>query len=661
MLEAARKLKAAGLAPIPISVERDGNGDLLKKPDWRVLPKNGQGEPEWKPFQTRQPTDEEVDHFFQNGAILGCACGVGSGNLEVIDFDELGLFEKWKATIEPTLFKRLAIMQTPSGGHHVWYRLGFEPQGNKVLARNSKGQTAIETRGQGGYVLCYPSPGYKWVQGKLSAIPVISKDERFDLFDACYELHEGVYQQHDHTKGQNPSIMRPGDRYDRDHTWAELLSAEGWVEDSARGDNTYYRRPGKNQGKSGSVKGDWFYCFTSNAYPLEPNHAYTKFTFYAALHFGGDLFMTAKALGKEQRAATPSVKRAESRPIPEATFAKGEPAFRAFEGEDFEPVVMQFLWKPYLPVGKNVLLDADGGIGKSSFAIAVAACLSNGVTPLTFEPCEPCRTLFVGHTEDDDDELETVYRACDGKPGWITYNQEGLMFTEDTFEMLGCRLKESGEKLIIFDGIFDFMSIDGYRPANPNDPVQMAQMMGMVGRFAARHRVTTLASRHIGKSTEGKSESNMGMGSAMIRNKARGQLLLRWHKNKEMYRGVVVATDMRGSILRAPGLPFAFRRKHNAVEWLPDMDLSDYAEDADPKRGPAPEVVMQACAFLERILLDGPKSSASILETAEQFSNATIYRAKSKMGLVTSRGVWRLPDGYDPYANDSPPSWAGLD
>lgn len=658
MLEAARKLKSAGLSPLPISAERDEYGDLVKKPEGRVLPlepdpKTGEMKPSWKQFQLRQPTDEELSTFFANGAIMGCACGVGSGNLEVIDFDELGLFEQWKDLIDPELFARLMVVKTPSGGHHVWYRLGFEPPGNRVLARTSKNKTAIETRGHGGYVVSWPSPGYTFVQGKFGTIPVLTKDERFDLIDAAGEFHEGIFQVHEYTKGQNPGVMRPGDRYAHEHSWEEIL--QGWTETGHSGDNTFYARPGKTRGKSGSVKGEVFYCYTSNAYPLEPMHAYSKFTFYAAMHFAGDIYLAAQSLRKEQQKVSKP-----SKINPALLDPEDECAYKSFSGDDFEPVKMTYLWEPYFPIGKSILVDADGGIGKSSLALAIAACLSQGTTPITYAPCEAVRTLFVGHTEDDDEELETVYRACDGRPGWITYNQEGLMFNEDMFEDLGLRVRETGEKFIVFDGIFDFMSIGG-RPANPNDPVQMAAMMGLLGRFASRNRVTVYASRHVSKSSEGKAESNLGIGSAMIRNKARGQLLLRWHKNKEMYRGVVVATDMRGSILRQPGPPFAFRRRHNALEWLPDLDLSEYTENAETKRGPAPESLTAACEFLEKNLLDGPKTSTALVALADgQISQPTLYRAKSRMGLITSKGVWRLPDGYDPFGDEAP-HWAGLE
>lgn len=48
-----------------------------------------------------------------------------SGNLEVLDFDDGGLFAPWLAEVEsqaPSLKADLAIVHTPSDGYHVFYR-----------------------------------------------------------------------------------------------------------------------------------------------------------------------------------------------------------------------------------------------------------------------------------------------------------------------------------------------------------------------------------------------------------------------------------------------------------------------------------------------------------------------------------------------------------
>src|SRR5690606_23960338 len=111
--------------------------------------------------------------------------GVVSGNLECIDVDTKyypGIDATLLADINkfyPTLFPRLRIHKTPSGGFHILYRiLEHAPDGNIKLAGRmktdaelekerglgkknpAKSVNFLETRGEGGYFLCPPSLGY---------------------------------------------------------------------------------------------------------------------------------------------------------------------------------------------------------------------------------------------------------------------------------------------------------------------------------------------------------------------------------------------------------------------------------------------------------------------------------------------------------------------
>jgi len=147
----------------------------------------------WKPYQTRLPTESEVDAWLANGPSALCLlAGRTSGHLETIDFDlRAELYEAWAGTVEqaaPGLVDRLVISQTQSGGRHVTYRCPSGISGNLKLAQRridvessepvvlcgktyvprqgAKGQwyiviTLIETRGEGGIFLCDPTPGYR--------------------------------------------------------------------------------------------------------------------------------------------------------------------------------------------------------------------------------------------------------------------------------------------------------------------------------------------------------------------------------------------------------------------------------------------------------------------------------------------------------------------
>ncbi len=140
----------------------------------------------WKPYQTRLPTD--ADWHAWRDEELDAVCLLGgqvSGNLEIIDFDVGGeLFAAWWDRIPVDLRNRLVIETTQSGGRHAIYRCETSICGCRKLAQRKDGDTVItliETRGEGGLVLCVPTPGYEITQGDLSVLPVLAETER----DVC--------------------------------------------------------------------------------------------------------------------------------------------------------------------------------------------------------------------------------------------------------------------------------------------------------------------------------------------------------------------------------------------------------------------------------------------------------------------------------------------
>ena len=70
---------------------------------------------------------------------IGIVGGTISGNLERLDFDELGLDDDWsnlcrEFALEDVL-RRLVVVRTPTGGSHVYYRSEAAIPGNRALAR----------------------------------------------------------------------------------------------------------------------------------------------------------------------------------------------------------------------------------------------------------------------------------------------------------------------------------------------------------------------------------------------------------------------------------------------------------------------------------------------------------------------------------------------
>lgn len=285
----------------------------------------------WRPYQSRLPSDQELDAWFGSDTQAMClVCGAVSGNLEMIDFDMGGeAFAAWRVDVEsiaPGLMERLVIESTPSGGRHVVYRCESPVSGNTKLAqrkivtggeepvvvgnksflprRTPEGEwvvlvTLIETRGEGGLFLCAPSDGYELQQGDLCRPPVITADER-DVLLGCARAMDDTARE---VVGATPPStrsdrLRPGDDFNERGDVRELLTRHGWTRVSS-GENEHWCRPGKALGTSATLKGRVFYVFSSNALPFDAPRAYSPFAVYTLLEHGGDFARAASHLASE--------------------------------------------------------------------------------------------------------------------------------------------------------------------------------------------------------------------------------------------------------------------------------------------------------------------------------------------------------------------------
>src|SRR5215475_12276532 len=176
------------------------------------------------------------------------------------------------------------------------------------LAVNANREVMIETRGEGGYALIPPSPAwchpvhkaYVLRQGDLAAIPTITADERDILLNCARALTQDVEPERVYTPRERRTAIgdRPGDLFAAKATWEDILLPHGWRVVGHRGQVTLWCRPGKNHGISATTGhcGDYFYIFSSNAYPFEPERAYSKFAAFTLLNCDGDFIKAATML-----------------------------------------------------------------------------------------------------------------------------------------------------------------------------------------------------------------------------------------------------------------------------------------------------------------------------------------------------------------------------
>jgi Bifunctional DNA primase/polymerase, N-terminal len=295
--EAAHRLVRAGVSVIPIGRN--------KRPAIAS----------WKPYQARPATVAELAEWFSGRDVgLAIVAGPVSGNTEVLDIDDIATLKPWYAYVEavaPGLISRLVVVETPTGGRHLYYRCATI-QGNMKLAVNANREVMIETRGEGGYSVIPPSPAwchpdrkpYVLRQGDLAHTPTITPEERAILLNGARALTQSVEPERVYAPRQPTATdgTRPGDLFAAQATWEDILLPHGWRVVARRGEVTFWRRPGKRERGSSATTNyagsDVLYVFSSNASPFDPETAYTKFAAYALLDHGGDFQAAAHTLAR---------------------------------------------------------------------------------------------------------------------------------------------------------------------------------------------------------------------------------------------------------------------------------------------------------------------------------------------------------------------------
>lgn len=248
---------------------------------------------------------------FEKAAAIGIKCGSVNGNIECIDIDNHNGTAKENLTefvkqIEEIYKKHnFPIEKTQNGGYHFIYRCEVV-EGNQKLASvpklNDKKKwipdAIFETRGEGGYFLAYPSPGYIVIKHNIFNIPTITKEERAEILDVCRSFNTWSTP----VESEFEATDKPGDVYNRDasaiYEMKSILEKAGWKEKT----KYFWTRPGKKEGISatlGKVADNVFYVWTSNGYPFEPEKAYTPFQVKALLEYNGNFKECAKDLAQK--------------------------------------------------------------------------------------------------------------------------------------------------------------------------------------------------------------------------------------------------------------------------------------------------------------------------------------------------------------------------
>jgi archaellum biogenesis ATPase FlaH len=300
---------------------------------------------------------------------------------------------------------------------------------------------------------------------------------------------------------------------------------------------------------------------------------------------------------------------------------------------------VNWLWKPYIPFGKISLLQGDGGMGKTTVSLAIAAAVSTGASlPGTVGYDAPARVIIQNaedsYTQTIRPRLEELGADCD-MIHVIDEEEDALSLTDERIEQTIIQTKAS---LCILDPIQAY-----FRGANMNSADSVRPVMKRLGKVAERHNCAILLVGHFNKGSLRTQSAYRGLGSIDIYSAARSVMNI--GKIDDNTRVIVHGK----SNLAPSGSSMAFGldpvygfRWHGEYE----SNADDVFNDA---KQPHEKQSDKAKRFIIDILANGAAESAKIFKTAEiqGISEKTLKRAKSELGVYSfkenDRWFWANP------------------
>ena len=317
---------------------------------------------------------------------------------------------------------------------------------------------------------------------------------------------------------------------------------------------------------------------------------------------------------------------------------------------DIQPEPVEWLWEPYIPNSAITLIQGDGGDGKTTTALAIAAAVTNG-TALPNGVGGELASVIIQNAEDSYAQtirprLEKFGADCD-RIEFIDEDETALSLSDERIEQAIVR---TGAKLLIIDPVQAYLG-----GANMNSANGIRPLMKRLGDVAARHRCAILLVGHMNK--KGGKAQYRGLGSIDIFAAARSVLTVGRVTGDANLRAVV----HNKSNLSAAGTPLAFVLDPiDGFAWVGDYDIT--IEELLGGKGQATESQLDKAQRLIKTTLNRSAVSATEMEafSAENgISRKTLHRAKSALGVISVKrnGIWywELPIDVDfvPYEEDS--------
>lgn len=309
-------------------------------------------------------------------------------------------------------------------------------------------------------------------------------------------------------------------------------------------------------------------------------------------------------------------------------------------GNQIEPREIEWLWYPYIPIGKLTTIQGDPGEGKSTFALNLAAQITRGEPfPFSDTEIEPMNVIYQNIEDDLDDTVIPRFIRAGGDLNRIFFideSNEPLTFNDT--ERIDAAIKETNAKVVIFDPLVSYLGAS----VSMNNANEMRAQFNKLIRIAKENHCTIIIVEHMNKNGERKSLYR-AVGSIDVVAAARSCLVIATYKEEKSKAMAVSKCN-----LAEKGAAVQFNITDGRIEWVDLIDITadrllcstslSAGENTTTKLVTAKECLLN-------ILSDGAKSQQEVIGIMDELgiSKRTAEEAKRELGIrsVKQNANWK--------------------